>query len=138
MKRIGFGLVLLLLLTACSPEKRVARLVEKYHLPTVTEYVTDTVILPERVHTDTVVMHADPVIIEDSVLVVEIVPVNDTVFIVNTRIKADTIVKSVPVTKYVVSDQQRSSRKPLVVLLVVVCSAVVGLALVGVVKIIKL
>ena len=137
MKRIGFGLVLLLLLTACSPEKRVARLVEKYHLPAVTEYVTDTVILPERVHTDTVVMHADPVIIEDSVLVVEIVPVNDTVFIVNTRIKADTIVKSVPVTKYVVSDKS-GSRKPLVVLLVVVCSAVVGLALVGVVKIIKL
>lgn len=137
MKRIGFGLVLFLLLTACSPEQRVARLVAKYHLPAVTEYVTDTVVLPERVRTDTVVMHADPVIIEDSVMVVEIVPVNDTVFIVNTKIKADTIIKSVPVTKYVV-ESTPDKKKPLVVFLVVACLSVAALAGVGVVKILKL
>ena len=137
MKRVlGFGLILLLL-TACSPEKRVARIVAKYHLPTVTEYVTDTVILPERVRTDTVVMHAAPVVIEDSVLVVEIVPVNDTVFVVNTKIKADTIIKSVPVTKYVV-ESKPDKRKPLVVFLFVACLCVVALAGVGVVKILKM
>lgn len=136
MKRIGFGLVLLLLLTACSPEQRVARLVAKYHLPSVTEYVNDTVILPERVRTDTVVL-TDPVIIEDSVLVVEIVPVNDTVFIVNTKIKSDTIIKSVPVTKYVVEDSRVKGNKEILgYVLIFFCSIVVGVALSLIIKLV--
>jgi bifunctional N-acetylglucosamine-1-phosphate-uridyltransferase/glucosamine-1-phosphate-acetyltransferase GlmU-like protein len=98
----------MLVLAACSPQQRVARIVKKYNLPTVTEYVTDTVIMPERVRTDTVVLSGDTVVIEDTAFITEIVQLNDTTYIVTTRIQADTVVKQVPVTKYVVQDNDSS------------------------------
>lgn len=97
--------ILLCVLTACSPQQRVARIVKKYNLPTVTEYVSDTVVIPERVRTDTVVMRGDPVVINDSVFVTEFVPINDTTYIVTTRVKADTVVRKIPVEKYVVQEK---------------------------------
>lgn len=109
MKRISFFLIIMLVLAACSPQERVARIVKKYNLPTVTEYVTDTVIMPERVFVDTVVISGkDTVIIKDTSVITEIVQLNDTTYIVTTRIKADTVVKQVPVTKYVVQDNDSS------------------------------
>ena len=98
-------LLCVVLAAGCSPQERVARIVKKYNLPTVTEYVTDTVIMPERVRTDTVVMRGDPVVINDSIFITEFVPINDTTFIVTTKIKADTIVRKVPVEKYVVQEK---------------------------------
>jgi len=109
MKRISFFLIIMLVLAACSPQERVARIVKKYNLPTVTEYVTDTVIMPERVFVDTVVISGkDTVIIKDTSVITEIVQLNDTTYIVTTRIQADTVVKQVPVTKYVVQDNDSS------------------------------
>lgn len=108
MKRISFFLIIILVLAACSPQQRVARLVKKYNLPTVTEYVMDTVIMPERVRTDTVVLSDDTVVIEDTAFITEIVKLTDTTYIVTTRIKADTVVKPVPVTKYVVQEKDSS------------------------------
>ena len=109
MKRISFFLIIMLVLAACSPQKRVARLVKKYNLPTVTEYVTDTVITPERVLVDTVVISgSDTIVIEDTAFITEIVKLTDTTYIVTTRIKADTVVKQVPVTKYVVQEKDSS------------------------------
>ena len=90
MKRISFFLIIMLVLAACSPQERVARIVKKYNLPPVTEYVTDTVV------------------IEDTAFVTEIVRLTDTSYIVTTRIKADTVIKQVPVTKYVVQEKDRS------------------------------
>lgn len=103
--------VLLCVLAGCSPQKRVARIVKKYNLPTVTEYVTDTVISPERVRTDTIVMIGDPVVIDDSVFVTELVPVNDTTFIVTTKIKADTVIRKIPVEKYMVQEKVHKGGK---------------------------
>ena len=94
---------MLVLLASCSPEKRVARIAKRYNLQTVTEYVTDTVIIPARVRTDTVMMYNErPVVIDDEKFTTEIVRVTDTVFVVKTTLKPDTIVKSVPVEKYVI------------------------------------
>lgn len=104
-KLFVISFILLCVLTACSPQKRVARIVKKYNLPTVTEYVSDTVVIPERVRTDTVVMRGDPVVINDSVFVTEFVPINDTTYIVTTRVKADTVVRKIPVEKYVVQEK---------------------------------
>ena len=100
--------ILLCVLTACSPQQRVARIVKKYNLPTVTEYVSDTVVIPARVRTDTVVLRGEPVLIEDTAFITELVPVNDTTYIVKTTIKADTIIKKVPVSKYVVQDIKKT------------------------------
>ena len=104
-KLFVISFILLCVLTACSPQKRVARIVKKYNLPTVTESVSDTVVIPERVRTDTVVMRGDPVVINDSVFVTEFVPINDTTYIVTTRVKADTVVRKIPVEKYVVQEK---------------------------------
>lgn len=103
--------ILLCVLAGCSPQKRVARIVKKYNLPTVTEYVTDTVIFPERVRTDTIVMIGDPVVIDDSVFVTELVPVNDTTFIVTTKIRADTVIREIPVEKYIVQEKVHKAGK---------------------------
>ena len=101
--------ILLCVLTACSPQQRVARIVKKYNLPTVTEYVSDTVVIPARVRTDTVILRGEPVLIEDTAFITELVPVNDTTYIVKTTIKADTIIKQVPVSKYVVKDNTKTT-----------------------------
>ena len=109
MKRLFvISFILLCVLTACSPQERVARIVKKYNLPTVTEYVSDTVVIPARVRTDTVVLRGEPVLIEDTAFITELVPVNDTTYIVKTTIKADTIIKKVPVSKYVVQDIKKA------------------------------
>lgn len=101
---------MLVLLASCSPEKRVARIAKRYNLQTVTEYVTDTVIIPARVRTDTVMMYNErPVVIDDEKFTTEIVRVTDTVFVVKTTLKPDTIVKSVPVEKYVIQEKVKSS-----------------------------
>lgn len=100
-----FSILLCVLLTACNPQKRVARIVKKYNLPAVTEYVSDTVVIPSRVRTDTVIMHGEPIIINDTAFITELVPVDDTMYIVRTTIKPDTIIKNVPVKKYVVKDK---------------------------------
>ncbi len=100
-----FFILLCVLLTACNPQKRVARIVKKYNLPAVTEYVSDTVVIPSRVRTDTVIMHGEPIIINDTAFITELVPVDDTMYIVRTTIKPDTIIKNVPVKKYVVKDK---------------------------------
>lgn len=110
MKRLFvISTILLCVFAACSPQKRVARIVKKYNLPTVTEYVSDTVFVPERVRTDTVIMRGDPVVINDTAFITELVPVNDTTYIVRTTIKADTIIKRVPVQKYVLQDKVKNS-----------------------------
>lgn len=105
------SILLCVVLAGCSPQERVARIVKKYNLPTVTEYVTDTVISPERVRTDTIVMIGDPVVIDDSVFVTELVPVNDTTFIVTTKIKADTVIRKIPVEKYMVQEKVHKAGK---------------------------
>ena len=111
MKRIcSIFFIMLVLLASCSPEKRVARIAKRYNLQTVTEYVTDTVIIPARVRTDTVMMYNErPVVIDDEKFTTEIVRVTDTVFVVKTTLKPDTIVKSVPVEKYVIQEKVKSS-----------------------------
>ncbi len=105
------SILLCVVLAGCSPQERVARIVKKYNLPTVTEYVTDTVIMPERVRTDTVVMRGEPVVINDSIFFTEFVPINDTTFVVKTKIKADTIIRKVPVEKYVVQEKVTKANK---------------------------
>lgn len=121
-----FILLCVLVVLGCSPQARVARIAKKYNLPTVKEYVTDTVIMPERVRTDTVILHGEPVVINDSVFVTEFVPINDTTFIVTTRIKSDTVIRKIPVEKYVVQDKEDRFKRKFEVFLfieVLVCFA---------------
>lgn len=65
-------------------------------------------VIPSRVRTDTVVLRGEPVLIEDTAFITELVPVNDTTYIVKTTIKADTIIKKVPVSKYVAQDIKKT------------------------------
>ena len=72
-------------------------------------FLPDTVVIPARVRTDTVILRGEPVLIEDTAFITELVPVNDTTYIVKTTIKADTIIKQVPVSKYVVKDNTKTT-----------------------------
>jgi len=95
MKNYLYILLLILLISSCSPQKRLHRLVKKHpELSRVdTIKIQDTVIVP-GIKTDTVfsssLLH-DTVTITKENLQIKLIEINDTIYL-NANVKADTVI----------------------------------------------
>lgn len=118
--------IIVIFLNSCTPEKRVARIVRKYHLATdTTLFVRDTITIKEQLHDTSFIFNTDTIFYETDRTRIEIVRDIDTMRLLVTE-KADTIYTEKPVQIEKIKIVQEKTTKWWVVLVASAFSFLVG------------